>query len=101
MPCNRIRGDSNNNSGAFGLYAAIGLGMSMIFGIVRITNLAHGDLLILAAYLSLIFMGSQSIRQINKQFSRRGNMSAAVSVVPGRGLGIGRFRVSCAAQNAE
>lgn len=40
-----------------GLYAAIGLGMSMIFGIVKITNLAHGDFLILACYLSLIFMG--------------------------------------------
>ena len=40
-----------------GLYAAIGLGMSMIFGIVRITNLAHGDFLILACYISLIFMG--------------------------------------------
>jgi len=39
-----------------GLYAAIGLGMSMIFGIVRITNLAHGDFLILACYISLIFM---------------------------------------------
>jgi len=40
-----------------GLYAAIGLGMSMIFGIVKITNLAHGDFLVLACYLSLILMG--------------------------------------------
>ena len=40
-----------------GLYAAIGLGMSMIFGIVKITNLAHGDFLILACYISLIFGG--------------------------------------------
>ena len=40
-----------------GLYAAVGLGMSMIFGIVRITNLAHGDFLILACYISLIVMG--------------------------------------------
>ena len=38
------------------LYAAIGLGMSMIFGIVKITNLAHGDFLFLACYLSLIMM---------------------------------------------
>jgi len=35
-----------------GLYATIGVGMSMIFGIARITNLAHGDFLILAAYIS-------------------------------------------------
>ena len=40
-----------------GLYAAIGLGMSMIFGIVKITNLAHGDFMILACYISLIFLG--------------------------------------------
>jgi branched-chain amino acid transport system permease protein len=40
-----------------GLYAAVGLGMSMIFGIVKITNLAHGDFLVLACYLSLLFMG--------------------------------------------
>ena len=40
-----------------GLYAALGLGMSMIFGIVKITNLAHGDFLILPCYLSLVFMG--------------------------------------------
>jgi len=40
-----------------GLYAAIGLGMSMIFGIVKITNLAHGDFLVLACYLSLLLMG--------------------------------------------
>ena len=39
-----------------GLYAAIGLGMSMIFGIVKLTNLAHGDFLILACYFSLLFM---------------------------------------------
>jgi branched-chain amino acid transport system permease protein len=30
--------------------------MSMIFGIVRLVNLAHGDLIILASYLSLVAM---------------------------------------------
>jgi len=39
-----------------GLYASVGVGMSMIFGIARITNLAHGDFLILSAYLSHLFM---------------------------------------------
>jgi len=39
-----------------GLYATIGVGMSMIFGIARITNLAHGDFLILAAYISQQFI---------------------------------------------
>lgn len=37
-----------------GLYAVIGIGMSMIFGIMRLTNLAHGDLMVLASYLSFV-----------------------------------------------
>lgn len=37
-----------------GLYAVIGLGMSLIFGIMRLTNLAHGDLMIVSTYLSMI-----------------------------------------------
>jgi len=40
-----------------GLYAIVAIGLSTIFGIVRLVNLAHGDLMILAAYLSL-FMAS-------------------------------------------
>lgn len=36
-----------------GLYAVVGVGLSMIFGIVRQINLAHGDLMILAGYLSM------------------------------------------------
>jgi branched-chain amino acid transport system permease protein len=39
-----------------GLYGIIGIGMSMIFGIVRLVNLAHGDLVILASYLGLVTM---------------------------------------------
>jgi branched-chain amino acid transport system permease protein len=37
-----------------GLYGIVGIGMSMIFGIVRMVNLAHGDYVILASYLSLV-----------------------------------------------
>lgn len=36
-----------------GLYAVIGIGLSTMFGIVRLLNLAHGDLMILSAYLSM------------------------------------------------
>jgi branched-chain amino acid transport system permease protein len=36
-----------------GLYAIIGLGMSLIFGIMGLTNLAHGDWMIVAAYLTV------------------------------------------------
>lgn len=44
-----------------GLYGIIGIGMSMVFGIVRLVNLAHGDFLILASYLSLVTMAIFSI----------------------------------------
>ena len=37
-----------------GVFALCGIGMSMIFGIVKITNLAHGELLILSAYFSSV-----------------------------------------------
>lgn len=36
-----------------GVYALFALGLSLIFGIMRLVNLAHGDLILLAAYLML------------------------------------------------
>ena len=33
-----------------GIYALLGVGMTMIFGIVKLTNLAHGEFVILGAY---------------------------------------------------
>jgi len=41
-----------------GTYALVGVGMSMIFGIVKLTNLAHGEFIILAAYFSVMFCTS-------------------------------------------
>lgn len=35
-----------------GLYALFAAGLSLVFGIMRIINIAHGDLIILAAYLA-------------------------------------------------
>lgn len=35
-----------------GLYALIALGLSMIFGVLRLINLAHGDLVILSSYIA-------------------------------------------------
>jgi len=39
-----------------GLYSVIGIGLSMIFGIMRQVNLAHGELMILSSYLGLVFL---------------------------------------------
>ena len=36
-----------------GLYALFATGLSLAFGVLRFVNLAHGDLAILAAYLTL------------------------------------------------
>ena len=38
-----------------GLYALIAIGMSMMFGIVKLVNLAHGDMMILSSYMALVF----------------------------------------------
>ena len=35
-----------------GLYALIALGLSMVFGVMRLINLAHGDLVILGSYMA-------------------------------------------------
>ena len=39
-----------------GLYALFATGLSLMFGVMRIVNLAHGDLAIVAAYLALVFV---------------------------------------------
>jgi len=36
-----------------GLYALFACGLSLMFGVMRVVNLAHGDLAVLAAYLAL------------------------------------------------
>lgn len=37
-----------------GLYALFAAGLSLIFGVMRLVNIAHGDLIVLAAYLGLV-----------------------------------------------
>lgn len=37
-----------------GVYALLGVGMTMIFGIVKLTNLAHGEFIIIGAYASTL-----------------------------------------------
>jgi branched-chain amino acid transport system permease protein len=40
-----------------GLYALFATGLSLMFGVMRIVNLAHGDLAIVAAYIAVVFVG--------------------------------------------
>ncbi|MCU0909199.1 MAG: branched-chain amino acid ABC transporter permease [Rhodobacteraceae bacterium] len=41
-----------------GLYALFAAGLSLAFGIMRLVNLAHGDLIVMAAYLILILVSA-------------------------------------------
>jgi branched-chain amino acid transport system permease protein len=55
-----------------GLYAMFAAGLSLIFGVMRLVNIAHGDLIVLAAYLSLLATDALGI----------GPMSSLLIVVP-------------------
>jgi len=37
-----------------GLYAMFAAGLALIFGVMRLVNIAHGDLIVLAAYIALV-----------------------------------------------
>ena len=37
-----------------GLYAMFAAGLSLIFGVMRLVNIAHGDHIVLAAYVALV-----------------------------------------------
>jgi branched-chain amino acid transport system permease protein len=39
-----------------GLYALFATGLSLMFGVMRIINLAHGDFIVLSAYLAIVVM---------------------------------------------
>jgi len=47
-----------------GLYAMFAAGLSLIFGIMRLVNIAHGDLIVLAAYLALMVSTSLGLNPI-------------------------------------
>ncbi|MCY1341689.1 High-affinity branched-chain amino acid transport system permease protein LivH [compost metagenome] len=44
-----------------GLYAMFAVGLSLMFGIMRLVNIAHGDFIVLAAYLALVITGGLGI----------------------------------------
>ena len=44
-----------------GLYALFAAGLSLMFGVMRIVNLAHGDLAVLAGFLALVLVDSVGI----------------------------------------
>jgi branched-chain amino acid transport system permease protein len=55
-----------------GLYAMFAAGLSLIFGVMRLVNIAHGDLIVLAAYLAMVVTQALGI----------GPFAALAAVVP-------------------
>ncbi|MEP2531443.1 branched-chain amino acid ABC transporter permease [Shimia sp.] len=47
-----------------GLYALFAAGLSLIFGVMRLVNIAHGDLIVLAAYLGLTVTSATGIHPL-------------------------------------
>src|SRR5512135_3522777 len=39
------------------IYALIALGYTMVYGIIELINFAHGDIFMLGAFLSVVFLG--------------------------------------------
>jgi len=44
-----------------GLYAMFAAGLSLIFGVMRLVNIAHGDLIVLAAYVAMVVVNTLGI----------------------------------------
>jgi branched-chain amino acid transport system permease protein len=55
-----------------GLYAMFAAGLSLIFGVMRLVNIAHGDLIVLAAYVALTVTEAMGI----------GPLTSLILVVP-------------------
>ncbi len=47
-----------------GLYALFAAGLSLIFGVMRLVNIAHGDLIVAAAFLSLAIVQASGINPL-------------------------------------
>jgi branched-chain amino acid transport system permease protein len=47
-----------------GLYAMFAAGLSLIFGVMRLVNIAHGDFIVLAAYMALVAAAALGLNPI-------------------------------------
>ena len=52
--------------GIGGLFAVIALGFSLVFGVMRLMNLVHGELIVLGAYI-VYYLGT---RPVSTRWSR-------------------------------
>lgn len=47
-----------------GLYALFAAGLSLIFGVMRLVNIAHGDFIVLGAYIAMVIIQSTGINAL-------------------------------------
>jgi len=47
-----------------GLYAMFAAGLSLIFGVMRLVNIAHGDFIVLAAYIALVITEATGVNPL-------------------------------------
>lgn len=47
-----------------GLYALFAAGLSLIFGVMRLVNIAHGDLIVLAAFVALVVLDATGLNPL-------------------------------------
>ena len=47
-----------------GLYALFAAGLSLIFGVMRLVNIAHGDLIVLASYVALLVVAATGLHPL-------------------------------------
>ena len=55
-----------------GLYALFAAGLSLIFGVMRLVNIAYGDLIVLAAYVALVVTQTLGIGPLTALYYREG-----------------------------
>ena len=47
-----------------GLYALFAIGLSLAFGIMRLVNIAHGDLIVLCAYVAMVVVNTLGLHPL-------------------------------------
>jgi branched-chain amino acid transport system permease protein len=66
------------------VYALLGMGLNLIYGVMRVVNFAHGDLMVLASYGAFWVFAAWGFGPV---------ASLGLSVVPSFLLGVGLYRV--------
>src|SRR5436189_2987104 len=70
-----------------GLYAMFAAGLALIFGVMRLVNIAHGDLIVLASYVALVVTQTLGINPLASLF-------VVVPVMAAFGYALQRFMLN-------